>query len=45
MIPLLAEATDNFAPPVAIVNHTAPSTADLELLAQKINALTNPETL
>ena len=30
---------------VALVNQTAPAATDLELLAQKINALTNPETL
>jgi len=30
---------------VALLNHTAPATGDLELLAQKINALANPETL
>jgi len=30
---------------VALICHPAPTTADVELLAQKIHALTNPETL
>jgi len=30
---------------VALINHNAPTAADVALLAQKINALTNPETL
>ena len=30
---------------VALVNHTAPSAGDMELLAQKIHALANPEAL
>ena len=30
---------------VALLNHTAPAASDVELLAQKISALANPETL
>jgi len=30
---------------VALLNQTAPATSDLELLAQKISDLANPETL
>lgn len=30
---------------VALLNHSAPTTSDVELLAQKINALANPENL
>jgi hypothetical protein len=30
---------------VALINQTAPAASDVELLAQKINALANPETL
>ena len=42
----VAKALPDLASDVqALVNQTAPTAADITLLAQKINALANPETL